>query len=89
MNYAHEWFHFYASLKPKSKLCFKPVLFFNELKNRNKLWSKRFVSFFNELDTDKRNYAHQPVSFFNELDTEKELCSQTWFHFYANLKPKG
>ena len=41
MNYAQEWFHFYASLKPKGKLCLrKPTSFFNELEIENELCSK-------------------------------------------------
>ena len=32
------WFHFYASLKPKGKLCLrKPTSFFNELEIENEL----------------------------------------------------
>ena len=51
MNYAQEWFHFYASLKPKGKLCMRrSISFFNELDIEWELFSKAYVSFFNELD---------------------------------------
>ena len=40
MNYAQERFHFYASLKPKGKLCLrKPTSFFNDLEIENELCS--------------------------------------------------
>ena len=47
------WFHFYASLKPKGKLCLKqPISFFNELDIEKEL-SLWLVLFFNELETKK------------------------------------
>ena len=52
MNYSQEWFHFYAILKPKGKLCLRrSISFFNELDIEWELCSKASVSFFNELDT--------------------------------------
>ena len=35
------WFHFYASLKPKGKICLrKPTSFFNEIEIENELFSE-------------------------------------------------
>ena len=60
------WFHFYASLKPKGKLCLrKPTSFFNELETKKRNYAlEPPVSFLNELDTEKRNYAHRHLFHF-------------------------
>ena len=47
------WFHFYASLKPKIKLCLrKPTSFFNELEIENELLSG-MVSVLCKLETKR------------------------------------
>ena len=53
MNYAQEWFHFYASLKQKGKLCLRrSISFFNDLDIEWELCSQASVSCFKELDTE-------------------------------------
>ena len=65
------WFHFYARLKPKGKLCLKkPTSFFNELEIEKEPSSQTSDSFFNVLDTEWELCSQTSVSFFNELDTE-------------------
>ena len=49
------WFHFYASLKPKGKLCLrKPTSFLNELEIENELCSKGHFMF-RESKMTKKN----------------------------------
>ena len=47
------WFHFYARLKPKGKLCLKqPISFFNELDIEKELCSG-MVLFLHKLETKR------------------------------------
>ena len=79
-----EWFHFYASLKPKDKLCLRTISFLTILKLEIK-YAQIHVSFFNKLDIEKELCSQTSVSFFNELDREWELCSLTSISFFNEL----
>ena len=69
------WFHFYAILKPKGKLCLRiSISFFNELDIEWELFSHASVSFFNELDTEWELCLKEWFHFYASLKPMGKLC---------------
>ena len=88
MNYAQEWFHFYASLKPKGKLCLgTSISFFNELDIEWELCSKASISL---SLTQNGNYAHRHLfHFLTSLTQNGNYSHKDMFHFLMRLTQNG